>query len=70
MGCKVKILKCIFIGIVVAVGGLIFTEFLSSILNGLDKDVMRVLMFLSYICILIITCTGIILDKIKGDKDE
>ena len=57
--------KSLLVGIAVALGGMYFMEYLSAVLNGLDRDTMRILMLGAYLCIVLVTCTGMILGQIK-----
>lgn len=69
----------IFVGILVAFGGLLVSEFTGSIFNGMEYGSACVLGVCLYLCVVVVTCTGIIaakLDKIApsaapaGEKDD
>lgn len=58
----------LLIGIVVAIAGLIFAEAFSTVVNGLDRDTSRIIGMMSYVCIVLVTCTGVILSKLAKSK--
>ena len=60
------------IGLVVAFVGVLFTDIFADIFNGLPYGTGAVLGMCAYLCVVVITCTGIIISKIeeKSDKEE
>lgn len=51
-------------GIVVAFGGLIVSDFVGSIFNGMEYGSACVLGVCLYLCVVVVTCTGIIVSKL------
>ena len=67
-----KIGKYFLIGCVIAIIGIYFSEICGSIFNGMDYGNACILGMGLYLCIVVVTCTGIILSKItsKSNKDS
>lgn len=67
-----KIWKYVFIGIVVAIGGMFVSDILGDLFNGMDYGSAAVLGICMYLCVVVVTCTGIIVSKIdnKSHLDE
>lgn len=61
-----EIWKYICIGIAVAVGGMFFSDILGDFFNGMDYGSAAVLGICMYLCVVVVTCTGIIVSKIDG----
>ncbi len=55
-----RILRYVFIGVIVAMGGLCFAMLMDSLFNGTETFVGGIGM---YLCIVVVTCTGIILTR-------
>ena len=60
------------IGLVVAFVGVLFSDIFADIFNGLPYGTGAILGMGAYLCVVVITCTGIIISKIeeKSDKEE
>lgn len=60
------------IGLVVAFVGVLFSDIFADIFNGLPYGTGAILGMGAYLCVVVITCTGIIISKIeeKLDKEE
>lgn len=58
--------KYICIGIVVAAGGMFAADILGDFFNGMDYGAAAVLGICMYLCVVVVTCTGIIVSKIDG----
>ena len=60
------------IGLVVAFAGVLFSDIFADIFNGFPYGTGAVLGMCAYLCVVVITCTGIIISKIeeKSDKEE
>lgn len=67
-----KMWKYILIGIIVAIGGLFISDILGDFFNGMDYGSAAVLGICMYLCVVVVTCTGIIVSKIdkKSQLDE
>lgn len=67
-----EIWKYICIGIAVAVGGMFFSDILGDFFNGMDYGSAAVLGICMYLCVVVVTCTGIIVSKIdrRSPSDE
>lgn len=63
-----KIWKYILAGIAAAVGGLFVSDLTGGIFNGMDYGSACVLGFCMYLCVVIVTCTGIIVTKLNKNK--
>lgn len=55
----------LFAGILVAFGGLLVSEFVGSIFNGMEYGSACVLGVCLYLCVVVVTCTGIIVSKME-----
>ena len=60
--------KYMLVGVVVAVGGMFVSDILGNFFNGLDYGSASVLGMCMYLCVVMVTCTGIIVSKI--DKSQ
>lgn len=60
------------IGLVVAFVGLLLFDIISAFFNGLPYDTGEILGMGVSLCVVVITCTGIIISKLaeKSDKKE
>lgn len=58
------------LGCVVAVGGMFFAEICGSIFNGIDYGSACTVGLGMYLCVVIVTCTGVIVSKINPTPDE
>lgn len=56
------------IGCIVAIIGLFFSELCGDFFNGMDYGSACVLGMGMYLCVVIITCTGIVVSKIGTKK--
>lgn len=65
-----KILTYFAIGCVLAIVGLLFSDICGDFFNGMDYGSACVLGMLMYLCVVIITCTGIIVSKISPISNE
>lgn len=54
----------LFAGILVAFGGLLAAELLGSIFHGVEYGSACVMGVCLYLCVVVVTCTGIILSKL------
>lgn len=62
------ILISIFVGIGVALVGWVASAFLAEILfSGMSQDASFIYGWATYLCVVVIVCTGVLLSKIKGD---
>lgn len=64
-----NIYQYVLIGIVVAIGGLFVTEITGRLFNGMDYGSACVLGICMYLCVVIVTCTGIIVTKLNENTD-
>ena len=61
--------KCLLIGIIVAIGGTFFSDLYGNIFNGSgDYRLSAIFGIGLYLCIVIVTCTGLILNRLDKDK--
>lgn len=65
-----KIFWFVLAGIVVAIIGMFISEFFENSFNGMDYGSASVLGFCIYLCIVIVTCTGIIVLKLDEKQDK
>lgn len=61
-----NILRYLLIGIVVALGGMFFALAMDSLFSGEESLSVGIGM---YICILIVTCTGIVVTRLRKNKE-
>lgn len=61
-----NILRYLLIGIVVALGGMFFALAMDSLFSGEESLSVGIGM---YICILIVTCTGIVVPRLRKNKE-
>lgn len=55
----------LFVGLIVAFGGLWVSDLVGSIFNGMEYGSACVLGVCLYLCVVVVTCTGIILEKLE-----
>lgn len=61
----------LLMGIIVAIGGMFFSEFCGNFFNGLGDYGSSVVFGIGlYLCIVIVTCTGLILNRLDKDKAD
>lgn len=60
-----EILLYILLGIAVAVGGMFISELSGMFFNGMEYGDACVLGICMYLCVVVVTCTGIIIKKIN-----
>ena len=61
--------KYLLIGIIVAIGGIFFSELCGVFFNGLGDYGLSVVYGIGlYLCIVIVTCTGLILNRLDKNK--
>ena len=65
-----KIGKYFLLGCIVAIIGIYFSDICGSIFNGMDYGSACVLGMGMYLCIVVVTCTGIIISKITTKSNE
>lgn len=58
------------IGCIVAIGGIIFSAIWGQFFNGMDFGSACVLGMGMYLCVVVVTCTGIIITKIESKSRE
>lgn len=62
--------KYFVIGCVVAIIGMFFSDICGSLFNGMDYGSACVLGIGMYLCVVVITCTGVIVSKIGSKPKE
>ncbi len=65
-----KFAKYVLIGILVAIGGMFAAELAGDFFNGMDWDSAAVVGICMYLCVVIVTCTGLILSKLEEEKNS
>lgn len=63
-----RILKYFLIGLLAAVGGMFFSDITGDLFNGMDYGSAVNLGIGMYLCVVVITCTGVIVSHL--DKKE
>lgn len=58
------------IGCVVAIIGMFFSDICGSFFNGMDYGSACVLGIGMYLCVVVVTCTGLIVSKINSKPNE
>ncbi len=59
-----KIWQFVLAGIAVAIGGMFVSDLLGNLFNGMDYGSASVLGICMYLCVVVVTCTGIIVSKL------
>ena len=65
-----KIGGYIAIGCVVAIIGMLFSDICGDFFNGMDYGSGCVLGMGMYLCVVVVTCTGIVISKISPKQNE
>ena len=66
-----KIWKYFLLGIVVAIVGLFVTNFIASILNMImNYETAYVISICMYLSVVVVTCTGIIIEEIHDKQSD
>lgn len=65
-----KIWKFVLAGIAVAIGGMFVSMFVGSIFNGMDVGSAANLGIGMYLCVVVVTCTGIIVSKFDKNSED
>lgn len=63
-----KTWQFVLAGIAVAIGGMFVSDLLGNFFNGMDYGSASVLGICMYLCVVVVTCTGIIVSKL--DKNS
>ena len=63
-----KTCQFVLAGIAVAIGGLFFSDLIGNLFNGMSYDAASIMGICMYLCIVVVTCTGIIVSKL--DKNS
>ena len=58
------------IGCVLAIAGMFFSDICGNFFNGMDYGSACLLGMGMYLCIVVVTCTGIIVSQVTGRKKE
>ncbi len=70
MNKDMNVCQYIVIGIVVALGGMFISDIAGSFFNGMDYGSACVLGICMYLCVVIVTCTGIIVAKLNKNTNS
>ncbi|MDE6607653.1 MAG: hypothetical protein K2K54_07860 [Lachnospiraceae bacterium] len=65
-----KLWQYILVGAAAAIGGLFVSDITGEIFNGMDYGSACVLGICMYLCVVIVTCTGIIVTKLDKNKNS
>ena len=65
-----KIWQFVLVGIAVAIGGLFVSELTGGFFNGMDYGSASVLGIGMYLCVVVVTCTGVIVSKLDRHSEE
>ena len=65
-----KIWQFILVGIAVAVGGLLVSDLTGDFFNGMDYGSASVLGIGMYLCVVVVTCTGVIISKLDKNSED
>ena len=65
-----KIWQFILVGIVIAYGGMWFSDLAGDFFNGMDYGSASVLGICMYLCVVVVTCTGVIVSKLDKNSEE
>ena len=65
-----KIWQFVLAGIAVAIGGMFFSDLVGDFFNGMDYGSASVLGICMYLCVVVVTCTGVIVSKLDKNSKE
>lgn len=65
-----KILTYFAIGCFLAIVGALFSDICGSIFNGMDYGTACAIGIGMFLCVVVVTCTGIIVSKIESKKKD
>ena len=65
-----KIAVYFVISLVVSFGGVLFSDIFADIFNGLPYGTGAILGMCAYLCVVVITCTGIIVSKFEKSESK
>ena len=65
-----RIWQFVLAGIVIAIGGMFFSDLAGDFFNGMDYGSASVLGICMYLCVVVVTCTGVILSKLDKTSEE
>ena len=65
-----KLWQFVLAGIAVASGGMFFSSLAGNFFNGMDYGSASVLGICMYLCVVVVTCTGIIVLKSNKNSDS
>ena len=65
-----KIWQFVLAGIAIAIGGMFFSDLSGDFFNGMDYGSASVLGICMYLCVVVVTCTGIIVSKLDKNSEE
>lgn len=65
-----KVWTYFVMGCVIAIVGMFFSDICGHFFNGMDYGSACVLGMGMYLCVVIVTCTGIIVSKITSNQNE
>lgn len=65
-----NIWQYILMGIVVALGGLFVSDLVGNFFNGMDYGSGCVLGICMYLCAVVVTCTGVVLMKLRENTNS
>ena len=63
-----KICQFVLAGIATAIGGVIVSDLIGNLFNGMSYDAASIMGICMYLCVVVVTCTGIIVSKL--DKNS
>ena len=62
--------RYLLIGIAVAAGGVVFSGYMGSVLNGMEYGASVNLCMGVYLCVVVVVCTGLVLSKLRRDAQD
>ena len=65
-----KIWQFVLAGIAVAIGGLFVSELAGKWFNGMDYGSACILGICLYLCVVVVSCTGILFTKLEQNANE
>ncbi len=60
-----SILKYVGIGVLAAIGGMVFMELFAMLISGMEQEAARIIGVVLYSCMTTVVCTGAIITHIK-----
>lgn len=65
-----KIVSFFVIGVIVALFGILVSDICGDVFNGMDYGSACTVGMLAYLCVVVVTCTGLIISKLDNTSEK